>query len=383
MHVRQDSAGASLHHSPAALSARRSQRRASTALCASHPTAALAWSLQASSQPQKARQDRHACAKGWHSRVACRAATMEVGTGVTQICTSIVADTVDGALQILNSEAAREADLIELRLDFYQDFPSCSNGSDDDVVTGLRQLLAASGPERTIVTYRPAWEGCEICFLVSRAPVCTPCRLPARTQAWPLLQGPLRFHAEAGHAMRAAANCKCWQVSTCISTVAAGDSWGWCRGKYDGPEDARLRVLRLACAHGARFVDVELLAARTFLQQNGAAMREAGVRAIVSHHNFERTLSLRELQTTEAQMRALGADIAKLAMTAADVSEAWTMLRLLQERQGAHVHAALCGCACPCTLQACMHIGDWPGCPPCGHGAVVACIERDACAQSC
>ena len=93
---------------------------------------------------------------------------MGVSTSVTQICTSIVADTVDGALQILNQQAAREADLIELRLDFYQDFPSSTNGSQAGAVTSMRQLLAASGPERTIVTCRPTWEGCALLLRLPR-----------------------------------------------------------------------------------------------------------------------------------------------------------------------------------------------------------------------
>jgi 3-dehydroquinate dehydratase type I len=60
----------------------------------------------------------------------------------------------------------------------------------------------------------------------------------------------------------------------------------------------------------------------------------AGCKLILSHHNFERTVSKEELQATEKAMRAAGADIAKIAMMATDITDSWTVLQVLQERSG-------------------------------------------------
>ena len=95
------------------------------------------------------------------------------------------------------------------------------------------------------------------------------------------------------------------------------------------------------------------------MQQNGAAIRESGAKVIISHHNLERTLSFEELQSTEAQMRQLGADVAKLAMTAEDITDSWTMLQLLQQRQGAPGIVSVCLLECDvelvsvCLLKCC------------------------------
>lgn len=104
------------------------------------------------------------------------------------------------------------------------------------------------------------------------------------------------------------------------------------RGKYDGQETARLQTLRQAAELGAPYIDVELAAADRFghleepLPQNTVL--------ILSHHNFEKTLSAQELRSVEAGMRAKGAAIAKIAMTAQDIGDSWTMLQLLQDRSG-------------------------------------------------
>jgi 3-dehydroquinate dehydratase type I len=84
---------------------------------------------------------------------------------------------------------------------------------------------------------------------------------------------------------------------------------------------------------GAPFIDCELAAA-----DNLGHISEplpANTVLILSHHNFEATLTKSELRSKEAEMRSKGAGIAKIAMTAQDISDSWTMLELLQQRAGA------------------------------------------------
>jgi 3-dehydroquinate dehydratase type I len=95
-------------------------------------------------------------------------------------------------------------------------------------------------------------------------------------------------------------------------------------------------VLRGAAEAGAAYVDIELDAI------SSAGLKEqplpASTKLIVSHHNFEKTLSKAELKQLEQRMRDAGADIAKLAMTANDICDSWTMLQLLKESSGKWTH---------------------------------------------
>ena len=108
-------------------------------------------------------------------------------------------------------------------------------------------------------------------------------------------------------------------------------------GKYEGDEETRLRVLRQAAELGAPYIDVEFAAQAAF-HADGEKL-PCHTRLIMSHHNFERTLSKSELQGIERDMRAAGADIAKLAMTATNITDAWTMIELLKEQTGVHLRA--------------------------------------------
>lgn len=113
------------------------------------------------------------------------------------------------------------------------------------------------------------------------------------------------------------------------------------RGDYDGAEGPRLQTLRQAAQLGATYIDIEYAAHEAFGAREDPLPQHTQL--IMSHHNFERTLPKAELQQIEAGMRAAGADIAKIAMAAEDISDAWTMIELLKEKSGAQtlVGAAL------------------------------------------
>eukprot|EP00899_Mesostigma_viride_P021194 jgi/Mesvir1/29076/Mv18382-RA.1 len=99
----------------------------------------------------------------------------------------------------------------------------------------------------------------------------------------------------------------------------------WEGGQYKGPEEPRFVALRLAMALGADYVDIELKAAETFLAKRPG---QSSTRIIVSSHNYASTPSEDDLADILQRMAAVGADIAKIATTAQDVTDALRMLQL-------------------------------------------------------
>lgn len=67
----------------------------------------------------------------------------------THLCTSLVAPTVEGMLAEAQEAEQNGADIVELRLDYLQQFAPEAD---------LSRLLQAC-PLPAIVTYRPTWEG--------------------------------------------------------------------------------------------------------------------------------------------------------------------------------------------------------------------------------
>ncbi|NLW51161.1 MAG: shikimate dehydrogenase [Candidatus Brocadiaceae bacterium] len=93
-------------------------------------------------------------------------------------------------------------------------------------------------------------------------------------------------------------------------------------GACTAPEAQRLALLRRAAEQGAEFVDVELDAV--------GALGElpAGCRRIVSRHDTQGTPA--DLPALLRRLRDAGADVAKIAVTAADAADVAPVLSLLQ-----------------------------------------------------
>ena len=93
-------------------------------------------------------------------------------------------------------------------------------------------------------------------------------------------------------------------------------------GKFTGSEDARLIMLREAIANGVEYVDLEDDIA-------GKIPRFGKTKRIISHHNFRNTPdNLRELHN---HMKALDADIVKIATMANQPHDNLRMLEMMQE----------------------------------------------------
>jgi 3-dehydroquinate dehydratase/shikimate dehydrogenase len=93
-------------------------------------------------------------------------------------------------------------------------------------------------------------------------------------------------------------------------------------GKYTGDEEARLKLLREAIVNGVEYVDLEDDVA-------GKIPRYGKTKRIVSHHNFRNTPeNLRELHS---HMKALDADIVKIATMANQPHDNLRVLEMMQE----------------------------------------------------
>ncbi len=95
-------------------------------------------------------------------------------------------------------------------------------------------------------------------------------------------------------------------------------------GAFDGPEDERLGLLRAAARLGADYVDVE------FDSAFGPVVAERGGRGVVlSSHDFSGVPS--DLAATFRAMRAAGAEVVKLAVTARSLGDNLPLLAIGRE----------------------------------------------------
>ncbi|KAK3217750.1 hypothetical protein Dsin_011720 [Dipteronia sinensis] len=110
----------------------------------------------------------------------------------------------------------------------------------------------------------------------------------------------------------------------------------WEGGQYDGDENERLDVLRLAMELGADYIDVELQVAREFYSSiNGKKPEKCKV--IVSSHNYQSTPSVEALGNLAAKIQETGADIVKIATTALDIADVARIFQITVHSQVSRV----------------------------------------------
>ena len=76
----------------------------------------------------------------------------------------------------------------------------------------------------------------------------------------------------------------------------------------------------------------------------GSGTVPIGTNVILSHHDYEGTPTDEELDALVAKMVDSGADIAKIATTATDVSDSMRMLQLPGRHEGKDPISSNCGC---------------------------------------
>ncbi|CAH8361575.1 unnamed protein product [Eruca vesicaria subsp. sativa] len=106
----------------------------------------------------------------------------------------------------------------------------------------------------------------------------------------------------------------------------------WEGGQYEGDENERLDVLRLAMELGADYVDVELQVADEFIKSI-KGKKPVNFRVIVSSHNYEITPSVEELSDLAVRIQQTGADIVKIATTAVDITDVSRMFHITSNAQ--------------------------------------------------
>lgn len=114
----------------------------------------------------------------------------------------------------------------------------------------------------------------------------------------------------------------------------------WEGGKFLGNEEKRLNVLKMAAYMGAQHVDVELKAAAPFFS-GYRRDTQPGCKIILSSHNFHTTPPDHELSAVLRDMYLAGADIAKIATTALDITDALRLLAVLKASPGPTIALAM------------------------------------------
>jgi len=100
----------------------------------------------------------------------------------------------------------------------------------------------------------------------------------------------------------------------------------WEGGSFDGDERARVALLKDAALQGAAYIDIELKTEAALRDQLLKDVKGAGVKSIVSWHNFSCTPSSQALLTILQEQYRTGADIGKIVTMARDP---YDVLRLL------------------------------------------------------
>ncbi|CAH8353285.1 unnamed protein product [Eruca vesicaria subsp. sativa] len=106
----------------------------------------------------------------------------------------------------------------------------------------------------------------------------------------------------------------------------------WEGGQYEGDENKRLDVLRLAMELGADYIDVELQVAGEFIKSIEGKKPE-NFRVIVSSHNYQSTPSVEDLSDLSVRIQQSGADIVKIATTAVDITDVTRMFHITSNAQ--------------------------------------------------
>jgi 3-dehydroquinate dehydratase I len=90
-------------------------------------------------------------------------------------------------------------------------------------------------------------------------------------------------------------------------------------GGFLGTETQRQKILHEAIKNGFEYVDVDLGTPNQVKLIK--SFHEAGAKVIVSFHDFEKSLSLSELEKVQDELTALDADVCKIITTAKSVED--------------------------------------------------------------
>jgi 3-dehydroquinate dehydratase I len=135
----------------------------------------------------------------------------------------------------------------------------------------------------------------------------------------------------------------------------------WEGGAFRGSEEERLALLCRGLEAGARYVDIELLAAPDLRARVQQKAKKLGAQVIISNHDFQGTPSTEHLRTTLQQMINSGADIGKIVTTAASPEDALRILSLQEAAMAARfpLSAFAMGAHGAISRLATLHLGGF------------------------
>jgi len=105
-------------------------------------------------------------------------------------------------------------------------------------------------------------------------------------------------------------------------------------GSFNGDEVSRIARLKEALRHRPAYIDVELSTEPQLRDGLLSMAKEAGVKTIVSWHDFEATPARETICSIFEQMASLGADVAKIVTTARSHRDFLTLVPLFSLAQG-------------------------------------------------
>jgi 3-dehydroquinate dehydratase I len=155
------------------------------------------------------------------------------------------------------------------------------------------------------------------------------------------------------------------RIASCIASlpkpVLVTNRPAWEGGRFTGSERERIDLLCQALQWGARYVDIELLAAPDLRARVQQEAKKFGAQVIISNHDFQGTPTAEQLRVTLRQMISSGADIGKIVTTAASPEDALRILSLLEEAMAARfpLSAFAMGVAGAISRLATLYLGGF------------------------
>ncbi|XP_010486142.1 PREDICTED: bifunctional 3-dehydroquinate dehydratase/shikimate dehydrogenase, chloroplastic isoform X2 [Camelina sativa] len=106
----------------------------------------------------------------------------------------------------------------------------------------------------------------------------------------------------------------------------------WEGGHYEGNDNERQDVLRLAMELGANYVDIEFQVASEFIKSIHGKKPE-NFKVVVSSHNYNDTPSVEDLKDLVARIQQTGADIVKIVTTAVNITDVARLFHITSNSQ--------------------------------------------------
>src|SRR3989338_3715767 len=101
-------------------------------------------------------------------------------------------------------------------------------------------------------------------------------------------------------------------------------------GNFDGNEKERIDLLRKAIELGSDYIDIEIESDKGIIKKMIEDKNKSKI--IISHHNFKKTPSLKELNNKYNEIKKLNSDLIKIVTTANSINDNFAVFELLKNK---------------------------------------------------